>query len=227
MFCQGEIEKKVEKKTVDHSQKESKTRRKPQQARSQERVRQILQVAERLFLELGYEGTTTRAIATQAQIPVGSLYQFFPDKIAILQALGTQYLEQEYQVFAELHGEEALTWPLSVYVERVIDAFDQFYTAHPAYRVVFEQLRRSMPEDSDAIDEEISQGIAQDLAAFLTRKNPTLAADQSKIIGRIVVEVVGTLQWLSLGGDRGFQGAIVEETKKLMSSYLNLYFDPS
>ena len=54
-------------------------RRQPKQARSQERVHHILDVAEQLFIELGYEQTTTRAIATRAGVPVGSLYQFFPD----------------------------------------------------------------------------------------------------------------------------------------------------
>jgi len=61
-------------------------RRKPRQARSQERVNRILDVAEKLFASQGYAATTTNAIAAQAQVPIGSLYQFFPDKTAILKA---------------------------------------------------------------------------------------------------------------------------------------------
>lgn len=66
-------------------------RRKPRQARSQERVNRILAVAETLFTTEGYEKTTTNAIAAQAKVSIGSLYQFFPDKAAILQSIATQY----------------------------------------------------------------------------------------------------------------------------------------
>ena len=77
-----------------NSQKNAQMRRKPQQARSQERVDRILHVAEQMFIETGYQDTTTRAIASRAEIPVGSLYQFFPDKAAILKALAAKYIEQ-------------------------------------------------------------------------------------------------------------------------------------
>ena len=77
------------------SSKLNKMRRQPQQARSQERVRQILDVAEQLFVEMGYDSTTTRAIAARAGISVGSLYQFFPDKEAILKALAIQYMQAD------------------------------------------------------------------------------------------------------------------------------------
>ncbi|MEA5463878.1 TetR/AcrR family transcriptional regulator [Leptothoe sp. PORK10 BA2] len=43
-------------------------RRKPRQARSQERVNRILDVAEDLFASQGYTATTTNAISTQAQV---------------------------------------------------------------------------------------------------------------------------------------------------------------
>lgn len=65
---------------TDDRPKVSTMRRQPKQARSQERVHHILDVAEQLFIELGYEQTTTRAIATRAEVPVGSLYQFFQTK---------------------------------------------------------------------------------------------------------------------------------------------------
>ncbi|WP_329608331.1 helix-turn-helix domain-containing protein [Nostoc sp. CMAA1605] len=55
-------------------------RRQPKQTCSQERVHHILDVAEQLFIELGYEQTSTRAIATRAGVPVGLLYQFFLTK---------------------------------------------------------------------------------------------------------------------------------------------------
>ncbi len=89
----------------------NKMRRQPQQARSQERVQQILDVAEQLFVEIGYESATTRAIAAQADVSVGSIYQFFPDKEAILKALAIRYLQKQYQRFLDLHTPVAMTLP--------------------------------------------------------------------------------------------------------------------
>jgi AcrR family transcriptional regulator len=53
-----------------------------------------------MFVAEGYSATTTNAIAARAQVPIGSLYQFFPDKAAILKALAIQHGEQLHQHLA-------------------------------------------------------------------------------------------------------------------------------
>lgn len=63
----------------------------PQQERSIQRVNLILTTADALFAEVGYDTVTTNQIAAQANIPIGSLYQFFEDKATILQALAVRY----------------------------------------------------------------------------------------------------------------------------------------
>ncbi|MEM9949539.1 MAG: helix-turn-helix domain-containing protein [Cyanobacteria bacterium P01_D01_bin.36] len=55
----------------------------PQQRRSQIRVEQILQAAAEIFWEKGYDVATTSDIAKRAQTAVGTLYRFFPNKLAI------------------------------------------------------------------------------------------------------------------------------------------------
>lgn len=69
-------------------------RRKPQQARGQRRVNTILDAASQVFSELGYEAATTNIIAIRANTSIGSLYQFFPNKEAILSAIATRYTAQ-------------------------------------------------------------------------------------------------------------------------------------
>jgi AcrR family transcriptional regulator len=65
----------------------SKMRRQPQQKRSQERVERILDAAVFVFDEVGFEAATMNAIASRCNTAIGSLYQFFPDKLAIFNAL--------------------------------------------------------------------------------------------------------------------------------------------
>ena len=89
-------------------------RRTPQQARSQQRVEEILQAASDLLIEEGYEGLTTSAIAKRAGISVGSLYQFFANKEAVLQALAERYLEKMALLNETVFTADAVYVPISV-----------------------------------------------------------------------------------------------------------------
>jgi transposase len=69
-----------------HSDGSTSRRRTPTQRRSRERVERILDVAAELITEYGVAGLSTRAIATRADVPVASLYQYFADKEEIVLA---------------------------------------------------------------------------------------------------------------------------------------------
>ena len=71
----------------------SSLRRQPQQKRSQKRVEKILDAAAIVFDEVGFEAATSHTIAERANTAVGSLYQFFPDKLAIFNALELRHIE--------------------------------------------------------------------------------------------------------------------------------------
>jgi AcrR family transcriptional regulator len=62
-------------------------RREPRQRRSRETVDAILEAAARVFADRGHAGGTTNHIARAAGVSVGSLYEYFPNKDAILVAL--------------------------------------------------------------------------------------------------------------------------------------------
>jgi AcrR family transcriptional regulator len=68
-------------------------RRAPQQERGQRRVTALLDAAEFVIAEHGYEAATMSEIADKAEASIGSLYQFFPSKQAVAQALRTRYKE--------------------------------------------------------------------------------------------------------------------------------------
>jgi AcrR family transcriptional regulator len=68
-------------------------RRRPVQARSQRTVEKILDAAAHVFGERGYAGTTNH-VAERAGISIGTLYQYFPDKDALLTALHDRHLDQ-------------------------------------------------------------------------------------------------------------------------------------
>lgn len=69
-------------------------RKQPQQERSSARVDLVLASALTLLAEEGAAALTTRAIAARAGLPVGSIYQYFPNKQAILALLAQRWLSQ-------------------------------------------------------------------------------------------------------------------------------------
>jgi AcrR family transcriptional regulator len=69
-------------------------RRQPVQQRSLERWERIVDACAELLDEHGYAALTTTQVARRAGVPVGTLYQFFADKDALIQALAARNLER-------------------------------------------------------------------------------------------------------------------------------------
>jgi AcrR family transcriptional regulator len=205
------------------SAKPSGMRRQPRQARSHERVNQILDVAEQMFIAEGYSATTTNAIATRAKVPIGSLYQFFPDKAAILQALALRYGEMLHQRFLALDPDEMIKLSLADYADRIIDATDQFFTDRPGYHAIFMQVQGTMPE-LDAIEAAADAQLIEDLATSLSQRYGELDSADYEAIAFVLVKAIGTLLWLSLSQEQTFRQRLVAETKRLTLSYLQGYF---
>lgn len=68
-------------------------RRQPTQARARERVERLLSVATEMIAETGSDAMRMTELAERAGVPIGSLYQYFPDKAAILRLLAIRVME--------------------------------------------------------------------------------------------------------------------------------------
>ena len=68
-------------------------RKQPRQQRAVETRQAILGAAARIFAEYGYAAGTTNRIAEAADLSIGSLYQYFPNKDAILSALTDAHVD--------------------------------------------------------------------------------------------------------------------------------------
>jgi len=85
--------------------KRLKPRKMPKQARSVQTVETILDAAAQVFSERGYGGGTTNHIAERAGVSVGSLYQYFPNKDALLAGLMERHMaEGEREMTSRVAG---------------------------------------------------------------------------------------------------------------------------
>jgi AcrR family transcriptional regulator len=125
-----------------------KPRKIPQQSRAEQTVATILEAAARVLETKGMEGMNTNLVAQRAGVGVGSLYQYFPNKDALIVALskreGTVFFAEAAAALSEPTGQRALKHLITVSVHQ--------------------QLRR--PALARALDfEENRPAIARELAA--------------------------------------------------------------
>ncbi len=74
---------------------------KPQQARAKRTYEAILAAAAQLLVEVGVERISTNLVAERAGITVPALYRYFPNKYAVLNALGSVLMDKQNAVFQE------------------------------------------------------------------------------------------------------------------------------
>ncbi|MGB5135488.1 MAG: TetR/AcrR family transcriptional regulator [Prochlorococcaceae cyanobacterium] len=198
-------------------------RRQPRQARSQERVRRILEAAEALFQEEGVGATTTNAIAARAAVPIGSLYQFFPDKAAILRSLAQRYADRLHEQLVAFDQGEGKELPLEAYIARIVELTDRFFRDHPGYPAIFMDVQAGSP-DLIAIEEEADARLIADWSGTLVARAATAGTDLSEEDGRLIatvlVKTIGNLLWLSATQAKAFRDRLVRETSELAIAYL-------
>lgn len=121
-------------------EQKTKPRKKPKQERSQKTVDYILEGAARVLDKNGLKGLNTNAIAKEAGVSVGSLYQYFPTKEAIVAALINQYFQwQDEELLKCIEGLDK-TLPLSEQAEIIVSKFYEIITSQPQIsRLLLEQ----------------------------------------------------------------------------------------
>ncbi len=114
------------------------------QSRSIETVEAILIAAAQVFERHGYVGGTTNRIAERAGVSIGTLYQYFPNKDAILVALTERHIEDGERLLGPVITELADgPPPVRDALERIMGALLELHAHQPnLHRVLFEEAPR-------------------------------------------------------------------------------------
>jgi AcrR family transcriptional regulator len=117
-------------------------RKQPHQQRAQDTVEALLEATARVLCEHGYDRASTNRIAQQAGVSIGSLYQYFPSKEALVAALIDRQAEREFEV-ARAKMVEVAGAPLRVAVRELCEASLAAHSVNPKlHKVLFEQVPR-------------------------------------------------------------------------------------
>jgi AcrR family transcriptional regulator len=134
-------------------------RRKPRQVRAELTRERILTAAAHVFAEHGYAAGTTNRIAERARISIGSLYQYFPNKDAILAELLVRHIDRG--VWTQADQLDLSTGTLAATVRALVrDAIDNHRDDPQLLRIMIEEAPLSR-ELLDTIDRHAKMRVGQ------------------------------------------------------------------
>lgn len=159
-------------------------RRVPLQQRGQQTLDQILHAAQQVIATEGLDKLTTKRVATEAGLSVGSVYEYFPNKEAVLCALVRQWFDQLVQVLDAHHPSRTGVRDLLRYLEESLDAVRQVYVDQPALGALISALE-AIPDLQDLVvqhDERITAAVADACSVIV----PTVALEDLRDFARSV-----------------------------------------
>ncbi|MCA9633036.1 MAG: TetR/AcrR family transcriptional regulator [Myxococcales bacterium] len=122
-------------------------RKRPKQARARATVDAILEAAARVLVEEGYEGANTNRVAEVAGVSIGSLYQYFPNKQALVSALVERHVRHIMDLLASgLMNAASMNLPDAI--RKLVEVMLNVHRVEPElHRVLAEQLPRVSTPD--------------------------------------------------------------------------------
>lgn len=197
-------------------------RREPVQRRSAARVAAILDACAALLDEFDYDELTTSKIADRARVPIGSLYQYFPDKRAVVQALTMRNLEAfSTEVERIFTGAVPAGWREAV--DRVIDAYLLMLDQVPGFR----RIRFGDVVDSRLLDPEDDNDamIAARLSRLFSVSYRVPNSEELRLAFWMVVEVTDALIKLALRLSGDQRRTALATTRRLVAQILGQHLD--
>ncbi|MEU1214191.1 TetR/AcrR family transcriptional regulator [Streptomyces sp. NPDC005790] len=197
-------------------------RRVPVQQRSADRLARILDAGAALLDETGYEQLSTRAVADRAGVPIGSVYRFFPNKRALVDALAERNLEvYAGRVVARLEAIPEREWRAAI--DAVLDEYLAMKRSVPGFALV--DFGPPVPA-AGPLDAEVNRLVAGRLAELLSGhlgRGPDGAVAVDGTLRRTVlvcVQAADALLQLAFRADPAGDPDLIAETRVLLQAYL-------
>ncbi|WP_460108377.1 TetR/AcrR family transcriptional regulator [Streptomyces sp. YKOK-J1] len=199
----------------DTSENEQPRRR---QARGERRIAQLLQAAAQVFCTTGYTAASTNAIAREAGVSPGTLYQFFPNKEAIAIELGDRLMHEMRETYGEALAPVDPATPLEEAIGSAVDRFMAFNTEHPVFFALMHgpDLPGGITEAHDQLHATLIGRVEGLLASLLPEAPP---ADLTRT-AHVCLGIYKAGLELVLAHEGAERAAYVREVKNVLVRYL-------
>ncbi|GAA3364705.1 TetR/AcrR family transcriptional regulator [Streptomyces antimycoticus] len=188
------------------------------QARGERRIQQLLDAAAHVFCRTGYTSASTNAIAREAGVSPGTLYQFFPNKEAIAVELGERLNRRMMETHGIVFAPENVGLPLGELLDTVLDPMIEFNCANP----VFLALIQSSDAPGRLLEEhaELHDSIQDRISELIGVRNPGLSPERRTHTTTMAFALFKVGLALILGHEGAEREAYVAELKAALYGYL-------
>jgi AcrR family transcriptional regulator len=187
----------------------------PQRERGRRRVESLIRAAVALFAEKGYDAATMTEVAERAGAPIGSLYQFFPNKEALADAV----LERIGALLDDaLIGIEARVSTITVaeLVEALLGVLVGFEQERAAATTLIESR-----QVASARAAELKLSRRRRIARILRGKIPKLSPKRAEVMAAVVIQLMKAAVGLRAESEPGIRDSVLRELRDLMGLYIN------
>jgi AcrR family transcriptional regulator len=194
-------------------------RKLPTQARSRARVVDILNAAAALLGEVGYDGLSTNLVAERAQVPVGSIYQFFEGKDDIVAALVEQFQDRIRRLVSEQLDAGAAARDRRAFIARLVDGIAEIQAEAQAFVCVFAG-GQSHPR-FDGLARDLRRTLTGHLDRVFAEAFPRLPNDDRTRMLVAWSDITGAMIAHLDRGKPGERGELLKELKTILGAYLD------
>lgn len=189
--------------------------RTPSRRRGHERVAALLSAASDCFVEKGFDGTTMTEIAARAEASIGSLYQFFPTKESVAEALITDHAqglnERMERLVAQTPG-----WSTEELAARLVRTFADYRKQHPAF-VALVEVAGSLPS---MLGRTIRQRMRDYLCQILAIHAPGISAGELRPAAMVVQQLMKAAVALESEQPASLRKAAQNQLQQALALYL-------
>lgn len=195
-------------------------RREPVQARARERARQILDTTGRLLEQVGLNDLTTILIAKELGVSVGSVYHYFPNKHAILYAMGEQWLASMTERLDELAASELEQQSLSAFLDELLLRWLSVYQEQRGLLPLV-QAMWGIPELHE-LDERHDELVISHLVDMFRRLGFTCPPNEANRLARATLETCHAMMLVIVNQ----QGVRAQRTRDDLCNMLMVLLEP-
>lgn len=197
------------------SSKEKNTARAPQRERGKRRVASLLEAAAALFAEKGYDAVTMTEVAARAGAPIGSLYQFFPSKEALADAILECFGERLEDVLKGIE-ERVTTLTVPELVDALLDVLVGFQEERAAASALIESRQEASTRAA-----ELRLSLRRHVTRILRARIPKMSPKHAESMTLVVIQLMKAAAWQSAEKDLTTRDIAMNELKYLAQLYFN------
>lgn len=161
-------------------------RKEPRQARSRATVESIVQAGARILSNEGWAGFTTNRVAELAGVSIGSLYQYFPDKLSLVDAIRHCHLDDSIAVMRNIRPDELSP---AEFAAQLVQAVVAAHSVYPGlHRVLLDEAPSSEGYRNPNSEFELEYLSYYAKAVATYRKRQPNAADQ--VAARVLSDAI-------------------------------------